>query len=205
MKEKSLFPVGYMFVVTAVFSSVLIGLNAFTRDKVEANQQIAFERAVLEVFDLAHGGPQKIHQTFVERILTPTPDNPNQTYLLKEGDTTAGIALPFEGQGFWAPIRGILGFKPDGKTITGIAFYEQSETPGLGAEIIKSYFRDQFKGKIVTETDQPLRLRSVGSNLDNNEVHAITGATQTCTRLERILNDAITEWKSDSTGKGGTP
>ncbi|MBN1817101.1 MAG: FMN-binding protein [Sedimentisphaerales bacterium] len=205
MKEKSLFPVGYMFVITAVFSSVLIGLNAFTRGRVEANQRIAFERAVLEVFGLAQGGPSQIHERFVERISPPKKGSYDRTYVLKEGDTTKGIALPFEGQGFWAPIRGILGFQPDGKTITGISFYEQSETPGLGAEILKPYFREQFEGKTVSEMDKPVRLRPAGSSLDSNEVHAITGATQTCTRLERILNDAIKEWRSDSSDKGAAP
>ena len=78
-------------------------------------------------------------------------------YTLKKDGQMAAYALPFEGQGFWACIRGIVGIAADKKTVTGITFYEQSETPGLGAEIVRPAFRNQFKGKVLAQKEKPIR------------------------------------------------
>ena len=48
MKDRPFFAVIYMFAVTAFFSAVLIGFARLTRDRVDANQQLAFEKAVLD-------------------------------------------------------------------------------------------------------------------------------------------------------------
>lgn len=55
--------------------------------------------------------------------------------------------LPVDGVGLWGPLRGYLAVSQDGDTVIGISFYEQKETPGLGAEILEPWFRNQFKGK----------------------------------------------------------
>ena len=41
------------------------------------------------------------------------------------------IAVIFKGAGLWGPIEGVIAFEPDLKTIRGIRFYSQEETPGL--------------------------------------------------------------------------
>jgi Na+-translocating ferredoxin:NAD+ oxidoreductase RnfG subunit len=196
MKDKPFFAIVYMFVVTAFFSSIVIGFARFTDDRVRANYQLAFERAVLEVFSLAQGktAPQ-LHATYLKRIQPPTSTQP---FCILKGadDKIDGYAVAVAGKGFWAPIKGIVGFMPDMQTITGIAFYEQSETPGLGAEIITPAFRDQFKNKKIADSGGPIGIKPVGSKLADNQVHAITGATQTCTRLEKLINENLSEWRN---------
>ena len=49
MREKPWFPAVYMFVVTAFFSSIVIGFSRLTEKRVEANTTLAFEKAVLSV------------------------------------------------------------------------------------------------------------------------------------------------------------
>jgi Na+-transporting NADH:ubiquinone oxidoreductase subunit C len=110
--------------------------------------------------------------------------------------------LPIAGQGFWAPIKGIIGIGADGKTVTGIALYEQNETPGLGAEIAKAPFLDQFEGKQLAGGERPIVFCRPGASLGANEVHAVTGATQTSTRLEGIINGALDVWRSALDEKG---
>jgi len=131
----------------------------------------------------------------------PTSDS-GGAYIVKQDGQLVAYALPVSGQGFWAPISGIIGIETDKKTVTGIAFYEQNETPGLGAEITKTPFRQQFEGKQLADQGQPLGMKRPGAELDDSSVHAITGATQTSTRLERIINSALTEWQS-RVGKEG--
>ena len=207
MRQKPWYPVLYMFVITAFFSSILIGFARFTQDRVEANQRIAMEQAILRSLPLPL--PDKIsspeiHQLFVQKIKEPSPDS-GGAYLLMEEGRIAAYALPIEGQGFWDKIKGAVGIAADLKTLTGIAFYEQHETPGLGAEIIRPAFRSQFVAKRIAAGDRPVVFRPGGSLLGENEVHAVTGATQTSTRLETIINSDLKRWRAAMDASGELP
>ncbi len=205
MREKWWFPIIYMFVVTAFFSSIVIGFSRFTGERVEANKDLAFERAVLAVLPGLLGAGEsrlEIHRKFVERVGQPDEQLGGACKLTEAGEIVA-YALPVSGQGFWAPIKGVIGIKADRRTITGIAFYEQNETPGLGAQITTSAFTSQFQGKVLSSGDKPLNIRPPGAALGASDVEAVTGATQTSTRLEKILNDALTEWRSKFTEMSG--
>lgn len=207
MRDKWWFPVVYMFVMTAFFSSIVIGFSQFTSDRVEANEDLAFERAVLAVLpDMLDAGDSRLelHRKFVELVGQPDAKSGGACTLAKEGKIVA-YALPISGQGFWAPIKGVIGIKADRQTIIGIAFYEQNETPGLGAQITKDAFRKQFNGKIISSTGKPLNMKRPSDVLGKSDVHAVTGATQTSTRLERIINDSLKNWLSEfvQTNGGG--
>lgn len=204
MRERKWFPIGYMFVVTAFFSSIVIGLAQVTRARVQANEKLAFERAVVSVLpDL--GGPEltnaEVHRRFSEQVSEPDASSAG-AYTLKRAGQVVAYAVPMSGQGFWAPIEGVVGVAADKQTVTGIAFYEQNETPGLGAEITKPAFRNQFEGKKLAAGDRPINMRRPGAELGPSDVHAVTGATQTSTRLERIINAALSSWRS-RVGKEG--
>ena len=196
MKDKPYFAVVYMFVITAFFSSILILFARVTRGRVEINEQIAFEKAVLMAFpDIEAKTNTEIHDTFTENFQEAAIG-----YVYMKDNQIAGYAVPVEGQGFWAPIKGVVGIAPDKKTITGIAFYEQSETPGLGARIVEPDFRGKFEGLSLGDTLKPIGIRQAGAELKNNEVHAISGATQTCVRLEKLMNDDLTKWLQEQEG-----
>ena len=206
MREKRWFPILYMFIVTAAFSSVVIGFTGLTRRRVEANETLAFERAVVAVFPQLHKAGMSspdIHRIFTEQIAAPNEAS-GGAYTLNQNGQVAGYALPFSGQGFWAPVEGIIGIATDRRTVTGIAFYEQKETPGLGAEIAQPAFRNQFRGKVLASSKRPIRFKRPGEDLGANEVHAVTGATQTSTRVEAIINDSAKRWQSQVGQKGVT-
>ena len=223
IRDHKFFPVLYMFVITAVCSAILIGFSKFTRERVEANEVVAIEQAALSVFQLDEGlSGLQIHDKFSE-VFKAMPDNLKdvskssdkskstkqskgtdnktaQTYILTQDGKTSGYAVHFEGEGFWADIKGFIGIASDGVSVTGIAFYEQAETSGLGAEIVKPKFRNQFlpeNKKQISLEDEPFRIRRPGTDLKNNEVYAVTGATQTSVRLEKMLNDRLIEWRED--------
>jgi RnfABCDGE-type electron transport complex G subunit len=204
MKRERWFPVVYMFLITAFFSSIVIGFTQLTSEKVKANEKLAFEKAVLAalpgLYDEKLSGFE-LHKRFVEKISEPDESSAG-AYTLKEDGKILAYALPMEGQGFWAPIKCIIGIEADRKTITGIAIYEQNETPGLGAEIAQAAFRDQFKGKIISLTDKPLNIKRPGATLGQSDVHAVTGATQTSTRFEKLINDALEQWRTKMNKQG---
>jgi Na+-transporting NADH:ubiquinone oxidoreductase subunit C len=201
--EKPWFPIFYMFAVTLFFSAVLIAFGAFTRQRVEDNERIAFERAVLEALPLtlpARMSPPEIHRLYLEYIQNATDATGGALRYIKD-DSLIAYALPLDGPGFWAPIKGVIGITADKQTITGVAFYEQNETPGLGGEITKPTFREQFEGKRLSSTGVPLEMRLQTEPLDESSVHAITGATQTSTRLADFMNEQLQMWRAVVEGR----
>lgn len=66
-----------------------------------------------------------------------------------EKGETIGYVIPVNGFGLWDAIYGYLAIKPDGNTIIGISWYDQKETPGLGANISEAYWQNLFPGKII--------------------------------------------------------
>jgi len=198
MQKKRWFPVIYMFVITAVFSSVIIAFSQFTKDRVLANQQRGFELAVLAVLPGMYDpelSSLELHRRFIEDI---DKDSSGQAYILKKNGRLTAYALPIAGQGFWAPIKGVIGIAADKKTILGAVFYEQKETPGLGAQITTNQFRNQFNGRVISMGDKALTFKRQGEVLGKSDLYAVTGATQTTVRLEKIINDAIGDWLAKS-------
>lgn len=200
MKKDGIYPIIFMFVLTVVLSFLLIGFAQLTKDRVRANQRLAFERAVVSVFsegiDITKASGLEINRFFEDKLTIP--DNSGGAYCYIQDGKIVGYALVIEGQGFWAPIKGVLGIAPDKKTLTGIEFFEQNETPGLGAEIDKPNFKQQFKvdqKRIIAEKGKRISFVRQGEPLMDNQVYAVTGATQTSTRLEKIINDALTKWQ----------
>jgi len=210
MKDRTWYPVAFMFVVTAVFSGILIGLAALTRERVEANQQIFRERAVLVALGRAQDDTPapKVHELYTEWIqpVRIDPDRPDDLENVREYrlENTSDVAVPIYGRGYWDRIRGVVGLRGDPPKVIGIAIYEQKETPGLGAEIVTAKWRNQFAGKVLAAGDTPIDIRPPEATLDESSVHAVTGATQTSTRLERFMNNQLAAWR-DSRSEGGSP
>ncbi|MGB3341672.1 MAG: FMN-binding protein [bacterium] len=204
IKDQIWFPVFYMFILTLILSTILIVFGIFTRQRVEDNTRIAFERSVLEALPIDL--PDKISTSQIHQLYTQLiedPDSSSGTALRYiEADSLTAYALPIEGPGFWATIKGIIGIAVDKKTVTGISFYEQNETPGLGGEIVNEAFRKQFIGKELSSIPRPLEIRITTVPIDENSVHAVTGATQTSMRLGIFLNEALITWQRAVKQKG---
>lgn len=60
-----------------------------------------------------------------------------------------GYVIPVNGFGLWDAIYGYLAIKPDGNSVIGITWYDQKETPGLGANISEAYWQNLFPGKQI--------------------------------------------------------
>jgi len=97
----------------------------------------------------------------------------------------------------WGTISAFAVVSPDLIHMIGIDFTEQSETPGLGARVTESEFKYFFRGLELSgffvPTDQrPVKMvsRKDKSNKEypTNTFQAITGATQTCNGVVKMLN-----------------
>ena len=74
---------------------------------------------------------------------------PNPTAEGKKEEKPIGYVIPINGYGLWDAIYGYLAIKPDGNTIIGISWYDQKETPGLGANISEEPWQSLFPDKKI--------------------------------------------------------
>lgn len=115
-------------------------------------------------------------------------------YVYRENGQVKAYAYPVSGKGLWGMIYGFLAVKPDLCTVQQITFFKHQETPGLGAEITKQWFRDQFVGKKITRNcdGNPdhiiLRVRKKGTANKKVEVDGISGATMTTVGVDKFLH-----------------
>lgn len=65
-------------------------------------------------------------------------------------NTFLGYLVKGSSLGYGGPILFIYGLNPD-ETIHSVSIIEHSETPGLGANVTKTSFLDQFQGKSISD------------------------------------------------------
>ena len=123
-------------------------------------------------------------------------------YLKKIGDEVGGYAIPIAGKGLWSTLYGYFAIEPDGRTVKGITFYKHGETPGLGGEVDKAWFQQNFIGKrFVDENDQLLGIHVIKGKVQSDDqeayhkVDGISGATMTGKGLEYFLKDDLAKYE----------
>lgn len=116
--------------------------------------------------------------------------------------TDAGIKyiLPVYGAGLWGPIWGYVALDSDGNTVYGAYFAHQGETPGLGAEIEKPKFQNQFEGKTLFNDEDEFAGIAVVKNgqepKNGSYVHAISGGTITSQGVQNMLESSLKPYAS---------
>lgn len=107
-------------------------------------------------------------------------------YRWEEDGKVTRYAFPISGRGLWSTIYGFIAVDTDLATILGITFYAHGETPGLGAEIERESWQEQFEGKKLYVDGEPARFLVVKGGVtrrfpDGNPsaVDGLSGATIT--------------------------
>ena len=188
----------FVIVLGLFTSGILVGMDALTRDRIEANKNYDNQSTVL----IANGYANQftaanINDFFNEKIETVVLDG----YTFYVGKDTQRISFRFVGGGVWGDIIGIITFESDFVTIVSITILEQEETPGLGGVVAEAPYLAQFVGKTF---DQASIKRYPAPNTDialfieinkddnqvnlPNEIDSIVGATRTSKAFEFILN-----------------
>ena len=103
--------------------------------------------------------------------------------------------VPVYGAGLWGPIWGYIAFDNNGNTIYGAYFSHEGETPGLGAEIEKPAFQNQFEGKdIFAQNGEFTSIAVVKTGKEPQGkawVHAVSGGTITSQGVQKMLFDSL--------------
>jgi len=120
-------------------------------------------------------------------------------YVCTTDDGQTKYILPVYGAGLWGPIWGYVAFDADGSTVYGAYFAHQSETPGLGAEIEKPAFGNEFNGKEMIKDGRfvPVEVVKAGqkpATPDADYVDGISGGTITSKGVGAMLDNCLTPY-----------
>jgi len=120
-------------------------------------------------------------------------------YFVRKNNKIDRIILPVYGKGLWSTLYGFIALESDIKTIAGITFYEQGETPGLGAEITNPRWQKLWKGKQAFNEKRDRFITVIKGAISSNplesiyQVNGIAGATLTSQGVNKLVN----YWLSD--------
>lgn len=161
--------------------------------------------ADIEAFYARHIRPLRVDAA--GRVLSdPEPSRESlPLYLVvKDGDRVEGYIVPIDAKGLWGPINAYLAFDDDGATVKGFTVYRHAETPGLGGEIEKKWFRDNWVGKkIVTRQGKFVSVgvakgrveEMVPADKREHYVDGISGATLTGRYLAAGIRDTLSQYE----------
>lgn len=111
-------------------------------------------------------------------------------YLIKDdrGNYT-DVIIPVRGYGLWSTLYGFMAVDVrDGNTINGLQFYDQGETPGLGAEVDNPRWRALWAGKKIYQGKET-RIGVMKGNQSANPygVDGLSGATLTSNGVSNLV------------------
>ena len=106
-----------------------------------------FEQAGIDMNDyIAEYKKSGYYKQPLKLIYEILPNTANET--VNEAQPI-GYVIPVNGFGLWDAIYGYLAIEPDGESVIGISWYDQKETPGLGANIAEEAWQNLFPGKKI--------------------------------------------------------
>lgn len=135
----------------------------------------------------------------------PTPDADPAAY--------DAYIFPVNGFGLWDAIYGYIAVSPNGDSVIGISWYDQKETPGLGAVIASPKWQAQFFNKVVFQEDSkgktnfetaPMGITVVKGKVQdvygsspkaNSAVDGIPGATLTGNGVTAAYKESLTPYR----------
>lgn len=118
--------------------------------------------------------------------------NTAEIYLVRdEQKRVQELVLPVYGNGLWSMMYAFVALNTDGRTVKGITYYDQGETPGLGGEVENPAWRAQFIGKkVLDDNGQPALKVMKGAARPGDEyaVDGLSGATLTSNGVQHSFD-----------------
>jgi len=136
--------------------------------------------------------------------LKKKPENQRYPIFIADLNGKKYYVLPLRGKGLWDDIWGYISLEEDLNTVKGVKFGHKGETPGLGAEITKQWFENQFLGEKIFDKDGTfkgivlLKGNNDPKNIDkeDHEIDAISGATLTGNGVTDMIQERLKHYLS---------
>lgn len=190
MKDKGWFNIVFMFICTAIVTGILSSVYVYSRPIIQSNARLSEITAQINALNISI--PTGVSSTDLEALYEQNIEELEVNgvnlyrYVTEEG--AKQYVIPFEGGALWGDITGVIALEEDLKTVVGLDFISQNETPGLGGRIEEDWFKEQFRGILLYEDGAPIRYKSTSQE---GQVDAITGATSTSAAVANIVNESL--------------
>ena len=174
--------------------NILLAVDLVSRDRQYTHEEISdlYEEKI-ELFGATQTGE-------IVPEVRPDEEPVLPIYLYIEDDAINAYIVPIDTQGVWGEISGYLAIDADGSTVRGFTITRHSETPGLGGEIERQWFQENFEGKRIVDrqgTFVSVRVargdveRQVPEEDRPHYVDGISGATLTGRKLTEGLEQIL--------------
>ncbi len=147
---KKVFPIISITVVVFIAVTLLGLTDTVVRPRIEWQKEQKIQDMLKEIF------PDMTEYTLEDDI-----------YMIYSDGAEIGFAFLAVGKGYGGNIDILVGLENE-TTVKGVTIISHLETPGLGARVTESSFRDQFAG---------LNIDDVALKRDGGQIDAVTGAT----------------------------
>lgn len=121
-------------------------------------------------------------------------------FILRDVDRTIrALILPVYGSGYQSTLYGFLALSADTNSVLGLKFYEQNDTPGIGARIQDPKWEALWPGKAVYDAAGELRLgvaRGKVSPSADDAAYMVDGVSG-ATRTSLGVNGLVRFWLGD--------
>lgn len=98
------------------------------------------------------------------------------------------IVLPVHGQGYQSILYGYLALRGDFNTVAALSFYEQGDTPGMGARITEVAWQANWRDRKIADDGGSLKIAVARGKAESPyEVDGISGATRTGQGVTNLL------------------
>ena len=174
-----------------ILKSIGIGVS---RDKAEEDYYIYIK----EEFVLNHLGEKKEELSALDVNLAKEVkkkiNNQSLPVYIGEKNGAKKYIIPLRGKGLWGPIWGFIALNDDLNTVFGSSFNHKKETPGLGAEINRDFFSNQFKNKLIYENELvKFEVKKNGKG-GPYEVDGISGGTITSNGVTDMIQERLVRY-----------
>ncbi|GAA4877983.1 Na(+)-translocating NADH-quinone reductase subunit C [Ferrimonas pelagia] len=103
------------------------------------------------------------------------------------------VILPVHGYGLWSTMYAFLALAPDMNTIKSLVYYDQGETPGLGAEVVNPRWKAQWAGKKLFDETGELAISVVKGGAPAGDIHGVDGLSG-ATLTSNGVNNSLEYW-----------
>jgi len=200
-----------IFALTTICVGAALALslvNLLTADRIAQQEWMATMKAIRSVLPPFDNDP--VEETKTILVGTDARGNPDslKVYLGKRGEEITGVAFSRKGEGYGGFIHVMMGIDTNGHMSGVFILPGHFETPGLGANIEKPIFTEQFKGtSLETAT---LVAGNLAVDKDGGDIASISGATISPRGVARAVSEGLhlferfrTELVGEATPSGG--
>ncbi|QIZ75603.1 Na(+)-translocating NADH-quinone reductase subunit C [Ferrimonas lipolytica] len=118
--------------------------------------------------------------------------NDGVLYLVKgENGDVETVILPIHGYGLWSTMYGFLALESDLNTIQALVYYEQGETPGLGAEVENPKWKAKWPEKVAFDKAGNVAIKVVKGGAKVGDIHGVDGLAGATLTSNGVTNSLV--------------